>query len=140
MNSGKLRKKSAIITIGDGGGVKNTHLTSKNPESMFMVDPFNDESATSESKIQKMKKELNGILNYSLTDRQRQIFEMSYGEKLKMTDISRSLKITKQAVYYALIGISKKSKNTKCDSEYKNYVQDLHQGPASTTGKSSDKG
>ncbi|MEN6316723.1 MAG: sigma-70 family RNA polymerase sigma factor [Clostridiaceae bacterium] len=77
---------------------------------MFIVDPFNNEAATNSDKINQMKKVMNGILNYSLTDRQRQVFEMYYRDNIKMPEIAEILGISKSSVYDSLNGARKKIK------------------------------
>jgi RNA polymerase sigma factor (sigma-70 family) len=96
--------------IRDGGEVKNTRLINESLESSYIVDPFNDEPATNRDKITQMKKEMHGILKYSLTKRQRQIFKMYYSDGIKMPEIAKKLNISKTAVFYNLEGAKKKIK------------------------------
>ena len=69
---------------------------------MFIVDPFIDSPATNNERINQMKKVMNGILEYALTERQRQVFEMYYCERMNLTEIGDILGIHKSSVYRAL--------------------------------------
>ena len=97
----------------DGGEVRNTRSISENQESLYIVDPFDDSPATNSGRISQMKKLLHSTINISLTNRQKQVFEMYYIDGKKMPEIADILGVNKSSVYRALKGSIKKIEKNK---------------------------
>lgn len=83
--------------IGGGGEVKHSHATSESPDLFYTLDP-QDDFETNDEQREMMKRYIEGVLEEFLTERQRQIFKMYYGEGLNSTKIAQQLGIKPQAV------------------------------------------
>ena len=82
--------------IRGGGAVKGTHLISESLENLYTLDQ-QDESNTNDEERERMRKYIDGVLSEFLTERQRRVFKMYYGEGLNSSEIASRLGISPQA-------------------------------------------
>ncbi len=86
----------------DGGGVRHSHLTRDNLEGLYTLGPGMEKPATNAEKIKKMKQFLKVAMQFSLTNRQRQVVRLYYLEEKKAVEVAEELHISRQAVYRIL--------------------------------------
>lgn len=99
--------------IGAGGGVKRSHLIRDNLEGLYTFGPGMEKPATNAEKIKRMKQLLKVAMQFSLTDRQREVVRLYYLEDKKAVEVAEELHISRQAVYKLLRLSRKKLKKIK---------------------------
>lgn len=82
--------------------MKRSHLIRDNLEGLYTLGPGMDKPATNAESIQKMKRMLKVAMEFSLTDRQREVVQMYYFERMKVVEVAEELYISRQAVYRIL--------------------------------------
>lgn len=93
--------------IGAGGEVKRSHLIRDKLEGLYTLGPGMEKPATNAEKIKRMKQLLKVAMQFSLTDRQREVVQMYYFEGMKVVDIAAELGISKR-VAYKILQVSRK--------------------------------
>ena len=84
---------------GAGGEVKSTHLIRDNLDKLYTLDSYMDKPATNIDRLQHMKQLLSTAMEFSLTNRQREVVEMYYIDEKKAVEIAGDLGISRQAVH-----------------------------------------
>ena len=82
--------------------MKNSRLIRDNLAGLYTLGPDMEEPATNVDKIQRMKQLLKVAMQFSLTDRQREVVKMHYIEDKGVVEIARELGISRQAVHKLL--------------------------------------
>lgn len=99
--------------IGAGGEVKRSHLIRDNLENLYTLGPGMDKPETNVEKIRRMKKLLSVAMEFSLTDRQKEIVEMYYIEDKGAAQIAVELGISRQAVHKTISQARRKLEKIK---------------------------
>lgn len=99
--------------IGAGGEVKRSHLIRDNLEGLYTLGPGMEKPATNAEKIKRMKQLLKVAMQFSLTDRQKEIVQLYYLEEKKAIEIAKELHISPRAVYKTLQIARKKLEKIK---------------------------
>lgn len=98
---------------GVGGEVKRSHLIRDSFENLYTLGPDMEQPATNADKIRKMKQLLSTAMEFSLTDRQREVVQMNYLENKGAVEIAIELGISTRAVYKTLQVARKKLDKVK---------------------------
>lgn len=98
---------------GAGGEVKRSHLIRDNLDSLYTLGPGMEKPATNEEKIKRMKQLLKVAMQFSLTDRQREVVRLYYLEDKKVVEVAQELGVSRQAVYRILKDSRTKLKKIK---------------------------
>ncbi len=93
--------------IGAGGEVKRSHLIKDSLDGLYTLGPDMEKPATNADKIKKMKQLLKVAMQFSLTNRQREVVRLYYLEEKKAVEVAEELHISRQAVY-KLLRLSRK--------------------------------
>lgn len=99
--------------IGAGGEVKRSHLIRDNLEGLYTLGPGMEKPATNAEKIMRMKQLLKVAMQFSLTDRQKEIVQLYYLEDKGAIEIARELGISRQAVHKTVSQSRKKLEKIK---------------------------
>jgi RNA polymerase sigma factor (sigma-70 family) len=92
--------------------VKHTHATNESLDLLYTLDPHDDFNTNDEER-ERMKKYMTGVINEFLTDRQRQIVKMYYGEAMNSNEIAKKLGIGAKSVHKILAVSMKKIQQHK---------------------------
>ena len=87
--------------------MKRSHLIRDNLEGLYTLGPGMEKPTTNAEKIKRMKQLLKVAMQFSLTDRQREVVGLYYIEDKKAVEVAEELHISRQAVY-KLLGLSRK--------------------------------
>ncbi|PYG90150.1 RNA polymerase sigma factor (sigma-70 family) [Ruminiclostridium sufflavum DSM 19573] len=87
--------------------MKRSRRTQDRLESLYTLDSYMDKAATNAENIKRMKRLLKVAMQFSLTDRQREVVRLHYLEDKKVVEVAEELGISRQAVY-KLLRISRK--------------------------------
>ena len=93
--------------------MKRSHLIRDNLEGLYTIGPDMEQPATNAEKIKRMKQLLKVAMQFSLTDRQREVVHLYYLEDKKAVEVAEELHISRQAVYKLLRLSRKKLKKIK---------------------------
>lgn len=99
--------------IGVGGEVKCSHLIGDRLEELYTPGPDMEKPGTNVENIKRMKRLLMVAIEFSLTDRQRQIIQMRYIEEKDAVEIARELGVGTRAVYKTIQVARKKLEKVK---------------------------
>jgi RNA polymerase sigma factor (sigma-70 family) len=99
--------------IGGGGEVRHSRATSESLDLLYTLDPHDIDESTNDADRERMKKYIEGVLDEFLSDRQRQIVKMYYGQKLSSYKIATNLKISPKTVQRILVDAWKKIQQHK---------------------------
>lgn len=67
-------------------------------EGLFTLDPFMDKPESNVEKIMRMKQVLKVAMQFSLTDRQKEVIELYYLDDKKAVDIAKEWGISRQYI------------------------------------------
>ena len=87
--------------------MKHSRLIRDSLEGLYTLGPDMDKPATNAEKVKRMKQLLKVAMQFSLTDRQREVVQMYYFEGMKVVDIAAELGIGRR-VTYKILQVSRK--------------------------------
>lgn len=93
--------------------MRHSHLIRDNLAGLYTPGPGMDKPATNVDKVRRMKELLNIAMEFSLTDRQKQIVELYYIENKSAAQIAVDLGISRQAVHKTVSQARDKLKKIK---------------------------
>ncbi len=93
--------------------MKRSHLIRDSLEGLYTLGPGMDKPATNAEKIKRMKRMLKVAMEFSLTDRQREVVRLYYLEEKKAVEVAQELHISRRAVYKTLQVARKKLEKIK---------------------------
>ncbi|MHB8061272.1 MAG: sigma-70 family RNA polymerase sigma factor [Ruminiclostridium sp.] len=87
--------------------MKHSRLIRDSLEDLYTLGPGMEKPATNTESIRRMKQLLKVAMQFSLTDRQREVVQMYYLKDISAAEIAKELSISRQAVH-KLLRLSRK--------------------------------